>query len=59
MPYEAPLFQPMATFSLINFSDSLSGGHHLAHMVGEIGALMVDLPFMVFFKDKVSLRPHP
>lgn len=30
-----------------------------ARWVGELGALMAHPPYTIFFKDKITLRPHP
>lgn len=51
----------MATCSLVNLSVKMAFlvASTSGQRVGETGALMAEVPFTVFFKDKVSLCPYP
>ncbi|EMP40102.1 Netrin-G1 [Chelonia mydas] len=54
-------FEPMATRSLLHLSMKTAFLIEItsARQVGEMGALMADPPYTMFFRDKVTLLMHP
>uniref|UniRef100_K7EYP5 Core-binding (CB) domain-containing protein n=1 Tax=Pelodiscus sinensis TaxID=13735 RepID=K7EYP5_PELSI len=56
-----PPFEPMATCSLYHLSlkTAFLVAIISARRVSEMAALMAEPPFTIFFKNKVTMRPHP